>query len=163
MAPNLAIISIPAYYILSVVPHSMALSIATQGDLAKLDNRNPRSSTHIESLRQKLSPEEFARFERCEAAHKNNFESFPLYATAVFAGLLADGVGKGGILTGKTASEATMKYVYSFLAVRLAYNVAYVSTSRNKYSWIRSALWAAGLALSGQQFWRAAQILGESN
>ncbi|KAF2219140.1 hypothetical protein BDZ85DRAFT_269179 [Elsinoe ampelina] len=161
MAPNLAVISIPAYYLLSVVPHSFALNIACGGDISKFDNRNPRSSTYIAGLKEKLSPEQFAKFERCESAHKNNLESFPLFASAVFVGLLADGVGKGGILTGKSVSAETLRFVYSFLAVRLAYNVAYVTTRRNKYTLLRSGLWVAGLALVGEQFYRAAGILGE--
>ncbi|KAF4549141.1 Hypothetical protein D9617_23g005560 [Elsinoe fawcettii] len=161
MAPNLAVISIPAYYILSILPHAFSISVATNGDMSKFDNRNPRSSTYVASLKEKLPAEQFAKYERCEAAHKNNLESFPLFASAVFIGLLADGVGKGGILTGQTAGKETLRFIYSFLAVRLAYNVAYVTTARNRYTWIRSSLWVAGLALVGGQFYRAAGILGE--
>ncbi|PNS18402.1 hypothetical protein CAC42_6219 [Sphaceloma murrayae] len=160
MAPNLAIVSIPAYFIFSLVPHTYAVGIAAKGNIATLDNRNPRSTTFIDSLRQKLTPDEFARYERCESAHKNNLESFPLFASAVLAGLLADGVGKGGVLTGEVAGKGTLRFVYSWFAVRTLFNVLYISTSNNKYTWIRSAVFFAGVGLAAQQFWRAAQILG---
>ncbi|KAF2152313.1 hypothetical protein K461DRAFT_144825 [Myriangium duriaei CBS 260.36] len=161
MAPNLAILSIPAYWLLSLAPHSYALTIASGGSISKFDNRNPRSSTYIDALRKRLSPSDFARYERAEAAHRNGFENLPLYAAAVFAGLLADGVGKGGLVTGNATGESLRKFIYSFFAVRATYNLVYIATADNKKTWIRSALYFLGVGLCIGEFVRAAKVLGD--
>lgn len=71
---NLSILAIPAYYVLSVLPHSYALNVATGGQITKWDNRNPRSSTLKSKLKDRLSAEEFAKYERLEACHANGME-----------------------------------------------------------------------------------------
>jgi hypothetical protein len=77
---NLSILAIPAYYILSVLPHSYALNVATQGQLGKWDNRNPRSSVMKGKLKERLPAEEFDKYERLEACHANGMEvSFHTY------------------------------------------------------------------------------------
>lgn len=81
---NLSILAIPAYYVLSVLPHSYALNVATQGQLTKWDNRNPRSSDLKAKLKERLPAEEFAKYERLEACHANGMEvSLFVLATSV--------------------------------------------------------------------------------
>jgi hypothetical protein len=58
---NPSILAIPAYYILSVLPHSYAINVATQGELSKWDNRNPRSSIMKSKLKERLPVETFAK------------------------------------------------------------------------------------------------------
>lgn len=108
---NPSILAIPAYYILSVLPHSYALAVASQGKLSNFDNRCPRSSTLKSKLKDRLDPETFAKYERAEACHANGMENLPLFATAVILGNMA-GIKKEGFggLTGFAAS---------FLAIRL--------------------------------------------
>lgn len=71
---NPSILAIPTYYVLSVLPHSYALNVATQGELSKWDNRNPRSSTMKAKLKERLPAEIFAKYERLEACHANGME-----------------------------------------------------------------------------------------
>jgi hypothetical protein len=71
---NPSILAVPAYYILSVLPHSYAISVATQGQLSKWDNRNPRSSDTKAQLKERLPAETFAKWERLEACHANGME-----------------------------------------------------------------------------------------
>jgi hypothetical protein len=71
---NLSILAIPAYYILSLLPHGYALNVATQGQLIKWDNRNPRSSDLKAKLKERLPAKEFAKYERLEACHANGME-----------------------------------------------------------------------------------------
>ena len=71
---NPSILAIPAYYILSVIPHAFALNAATQGQLTKWDNRNPRSTDMKAKLKQRLPAEVFAKYERMEACHANGME-----------------------------------------------------------------------------------------
>jgi hypothetical protein len=85
---NLSILAIPAYYILSVLPHSYALSVATQGNLSKWDNRNPRSSELKAKLKERLPAEEFAKYERLEACHANGMEVSPCVPAIVESELI---------------------------------------------------------------------------
>jgi hypothetical protein len=71
---NPSLLAIPAYYILSVLPHSYSLYVATQGNLKKWDNRNPRSTDLRAKLKKRLPAETFAQYERLEACHANGME-----------------------------------------------------------------------------------------
>ena len=71
---NPSLLAIPAYYIMSVLPHSYAISVASQGDLKSWDNRNPRSSTMKAKLKERLDAETYAKYERLEACHANGME-----------------------------------------------------------------------------------------
>lgn len=68
---NASVLAIPAYVILSILPHSYALNVATRGDLTKWDNRNPRSTTMKAKLKERLDAETYAKYERLEACHAN--------------------------------------------------------------------------------------------
>lgn len=74
---NPSILAIPAYYIISLVPHSYALNVATQGKLLTWDNRNPRSTELKAKLKASLPAETYAKYERLEACHANGFEVLP--------------------------------------------------------------------------------------
>lgn len=71
---NPSLLAIPAYYILSVLPHTYSLNVATQGNLGSWDNRNPRSTDLRAKLKKQLPAETFARYERLEACHANGME-----------------------------------------------------------------------------------------
>jgi predicted nucleic acid-binding Zn-ribbon protein len=68
---NPSILAIPAYLVLSIIPHSYALNVATRGELTKWDNRNPRSTTMKAKLKERLDDETYAKYERLEACHAN--------------------------------------------------------------------------------------------
>jgi uncharacterized MAPEG superfamily protein len=148
---NPSILAIPAYYILSVLPHSYALHVATQGKLSTWDNRNPRSSDMRAKLRERLGPETYARYERLESCHANGMENMPLFATAVVLGNL------GGL------PRAFMsRFVASFLAVRVAYTLVYAQHTTQGPTVVRSTLWIAGVALCFRTIFKAAAALGRS-
>lgn len=71
---NISALAIPAYYILSLLPHTFALRVATQGNLATWDNRNPRSSSMKAQLKEKLPVDVYNKYERLEACHANGME-----------------------------------------------------------------------------------------
>ena len=163
MAPNLAIIAIPAYYILSLVPHQYAISVATQGDLSKFDNRNPRDSDYHAKLKETLPADQFAKWARAESAHANNMENFPLFTAAIFAGLFAEQATKGtigGTYVSSGISTGLTRFVYGWFATRFLYNIAYITTTTNQWSYLRSGIYFAGVGLAVEQFWNAAQVLG---
>ncbi|GAM88572.1 hypothetical protein ANO11243_066060 [Dothideomycetidae sp. 11243] len=162
MAPNLAIVSLPAYFFLTLAPHVYALSIASgPTGLVKYDNRCPRAAGYLENLRKQLTPSQFTRWERAEAAHRNGIENFPLFASAVFACLLADGAAaKVGLGLTAGISEETRKFIYGWFASRLVYTLIYIGTEDNRKTFLRTIVYFTGVTFCFQQFWRAANVLG---
>ncbi|KAH8730991.1 hypothetical protein GQ44DRAFT_746367 [Phaeosphaeriaceae sp. PMI808] len=149
---NPSILAIPTYYILSVLPHTCALSVATQGQLGKWDNRNPRSSELKVRLKERLPAQIFAKYERLEACHANGMENLPLFATAVVLGNLA-GLKKDGL-------DGLNGFAAMFLAIRVAYTGVYVSAETQGPTLLRSGPWMAGVAVCFRTIIRAARVLG---
>lgn len=151
MPVNFPLLSIPLYYVLALWPHGRAISISTKGDYAKHDNRNPKSTTLIEKTKQRLSPEEFAAYERAESCHRNALENMPLFVAGVFAGLLAE----------QKAGEdlGTSLFAASWLVVRTLYTINYINTTSQKWSLARSALYFVGTFLCFGMIGRAALVL----
>lgn len=151
MAINFPLISIPLYYALAVYPHGHAISISTKGDPAKHDNRNPKSTTLIEKTKQRLSPQDFAAYERAESCHRNALENMPLFIAGIFAGLLAE----------KEAGRdlGTSLFAASWLVVRTLYTINYINTASIKWSYARSALYFIGTFLCFGMIGRAALVL----
>ena len=59
-----------------------ALAKASKGDLKKHDNRNPKGSAQLENIKKRLSPKEFAAFERGESCHRAYQPNHQAAATA---------------------------------------------------------------------------------
>lgn len=57
------------------------------------------------------------------------------------------------------AEEELDTFVSSFLAVRMAYTVAYITTSTQAPTLIRSGLWVAGLSLCFRVILRSAAVM----
>ena len=145
---NYSTLALPLYYGLCLVPHFYAVQIADQGDLTNHDNRNPRSPEHKDRLKQRLDPATYARYERAVSAHHNSLEGFPLFAAAVILGNLA-----------KLDNEELNTFVAGIGILRVIYIVAYISTVRQRYTYFRSALWAASLSWMFRVLWRAGKVL----
>jgi uncharacterized MAPEG superfamily protein len=148
---NFPLLSIPLYYVLAFYPHARAISVSTKGDLSKHDNRNPKSSTLLEKIKQRLSPEDFATYERCESCHRNSLENFPIFVAAIFAGLLAEREAGRDL--------GTIFFAAAWLVVRLLYTINYINTTSMKWTYARSGLWAIGGALCFGMIGRAALVL----
>ncbi|KAJ8118160.1 hypothetical protein OPT61_g810 [Boeremia exigua] len=124
----------------------------------RINNANPRASLSPSAVQGKVHDAVFQKYQRAEAAMNNSFEQLPLYAVAVLASIFAERVTIGGA-TGLDSTGLTT-FVGAFLAVRIAYTVAYISTADYKKSFIRSVLWAVGGGLSIWQIYKAALLLG---
>ncbi|TVY59689.1 hypothetical protein LSUE1_G010256 [Lachnellula suecica] len=127
---NLSFYAIPAYWFLSMVPHGYAMEIMKKANNGRWDNTSPRSSVYDAKLKQSSPAAVFAQYERAEAASKNGFENFPIFVGAILAGNLA-----------KMESSTLNTFVAVYLGMRVAYTVAYISTTSNKYSHVRTAIW----------------------
>jgi len=132
---NYSVYSIPVYYVLSILPHSYAISLITAANNGKWDNSSPRSSSYASTIQKSVPAACFAKYERAESAHKNGMENLAVFATAVVLGNLA-----------KLPSEKLNAVTGLFLALRVAYTVAYVQISDHKKSFVRTGLWASGVA-----------------
>lgn len=145
-----SVLAIPAYFILSTLPHSYAIHIATNGQPLKWDNRNPRATGIRKNLQERLPKETYEKWERCEAASANGMENLPLFASAIILAKVA-GLDKG----------ETNTFAGTYLAVRALYFLNYIMTKRNEYTYIRSGLWATSVALCVRTMMQAARALAK--
>lgn len=153
MSFNLPILTIPLYYFLAVYPHGHAVMIARKGDPTRHDNRNPKASSMQENLKKRLTPREYAAWERAESCHRNHLENMPLFIATVFAGLLAEqraGEGAVGLST----------FCVGWMVVRVLYTINYIVTETVQWSLLRSVLYFVGTGWAFGILGRAAFALG---
>ncbi|TKA79327.1 hypothetical protein B0A55_03462 [Friedmanniomyces simplex] len=151
---NIPILTIPLYYALAIYPHGHAIFIATHGNVAGNDNRNPKASSVQADFKRRLTEREYAAYERAESCHRNHLENMPLFVAAVFAGLLAENQ------VGSTGEVGVTAFCVGWMAIRVLYTISYLVTETQGWSYVRSALYFAG---TGWAFWvlgRAAWVLG---
>jgi uncharacterized MAPEG superfamily protein len=149
---SIPILSIPFYYLLALFPHGWAIKRASQGDMKRHDNRNPKGTSFHDALKKRLTVAEFAAFERAESCHRNHLENMPLYVATVFAGLLAEnklGPGSVGLDT----------FVYAWNIIRILYTANYLTTETISWSYLRSALYFAGMGWAFAVLYRASYAL----
>ncbi|KAG0652628.1 hypothetical protein D0Z07_0122 [Hyphodiscus hymeniophilus] len=136
MQQNLSFFAIPAYWILTLVPHNYAISVMKKANNNRWNNSNPRSSKWDQSLRDSTPAEAYGRYERAEAAHKNGMENFPVFVGAILAGTIA-----------KLNPSTLNSFVVAYLLSRVAYTYVYVSVTSHRYSYFRTAIWLVGATM----------------
>jgi uncharacterized MAPEG superfamily protein len=144
---NYSLYAIPAYFILAILPHAYAIQTITAASNGRWDNSSPRSSTYADKVRKGVPAAVFSKYERAEAAHKNAMESLALFSAAVILGNMAQ-------LPAGTLNTVAGAY----LAVRAVYSVAYIQTTSNRYSYVRSGIWLSSIGLCLYQLVRAANV-----
>jgi len=150
---NLPLLSIPAFYILSGIPHGYAVSLGVKGKLKDHDNRNPRSTRHLDSVKRRLTNAEYARWERAEACHRNHLENMPLFVATVFAGLFAEQiVGEGAV--------GLNDFVVGWMAIRVLYTINYITAETMQWSYLRSLLYFVSTGWAFYTIGRSAMIVG---
>ena len=156
LAASLPLLSIPAYYLLALTPHVIAIRIATQGDPSRHDNRNYHSTSNVDKIRRALGPAQFARYERAKRCHQNHLENLPLFVAGVFAGLLAEQARPSA--AGGVGVDA---YVVGWMLLRVVYTVSYVQTESLRWSYLRSAVYFIGTMWTFKVIASAARVLGQ--
>lgn len=116
---NYPLLSIPAYYVFSLIPHIYANSILTSAGY-KINNANPKASLSPDAVKGKVPDAVFQKYQRAENAQSNNIEQLPLYAVAVLASIVAERVTARGLGTKAVEGDATglTTFVAAFMAVR---------------------------------------------
>lgn len=137
MATNYSFFTLPAYFILAMVPQVYAgaqISIARNGKMG--NNHNPRGQANLENIKKTVSKETFECFERSKAAHQNSMENFPLIIATVLCGNVARL--DPGVLN--TTCGA-------FMALRIAYLFAYIGITDARLSLARTGIWISSVAV----------------
>jgi uncharacterized MAPEG superfamily protein len=138
MAPaNYSAFAIPAYYILSFIPHAYAVHIIKRANNGRWDNANPRSSNWNVVLQKSVPANVFARYERAKAAHHNCMENFAAFSAAIILGNVAQ-------LPPGTLNTIAAAY----LLARIAYTFAYINIASKPWSFLRSGVFSVSVALS---------------
>lgn len=132
---NYSLYTIPLYYIVALYPHAYGVGMVRRS-MKRWDYANPRSVEWNTAIEQGMSKEEFAEFERAEAAHKNGMENFPIFASALILGTVV-----------KLSNFSMNVLATSFLGLRILYAIAYIKTSNSKKTFIRSLLWISSLTI----------------
>lgn len=127
---NLSFSAIPAYWVLTLLPHNYAVTIMKKANNGRWNNSSPRSSKWDATLRESTPAEVYSRYERAEAAHKNGMENLPIFIGAILAGNIA-----------KLDTLTLNSFVVVYLCLRVAYTVAYISVTSHRFSFFRSAIW----------------------
>lgn len=154
---NYPLLSIPAYYVFSILPHVYAQTILKANGYNP-NNANPKASLSPSAVKGKVPDAVFQKYQRAENAQSNNIEQLPMFVAAIIASIIAE----RATLQGKTGTTDTglTSFITSFFATRTLYNLAYVYISDHTTSFFRSSMWAVGFGLTSYQIYKAAQILG---
>ena len=143
---NYSIYVIPAFYVLNLAPHLYGATILKNANNGSSDNANPR--THLQSLKKNTPREIYGRYERAEAAHNNGFENLPLIAAAVICGNMA------------RLDPSTLNTVTGlFLALRTGYILAYVQTTTQQWSFLRTGIWMSSVGCCLYLLGKAASVM----
>jgi uncharacterized MAPEG superfamily protein len=127
---NISFFAIPAYWVLTLLPHNYAIGIMKKANNNRWNNSSPRSSKWDATLRESTPAEVYARYERAEAAHKNGMENLPIFAGAVLAGNIAN-----------LSSFTLNSFVIAYLCLRVVYTFIYVNVTSHRFSFFRTATW----------------------
>lgn len=116
---NYPLLSIPAYYIFSLVPHIYAGSILSSNGY-QVNNANPKASLSPDAVKGKVPDAVFQKYQRAENAQSNNLEQLPLYAAAVLASIIAERVTAKGLGNSAVGDDVTglTTFIGAFMAVR---------------------------------------------
>ncbi|KAI5361387.1 Putative membrane-associated, eicosanoid/glutathione metabolism (MAPEG) protein [Septoria linicola] len=156
---NYPLLSIPAYYLFSIVPHIYAQSLlATSG--YKINAADPKSSIAPERLKGKVPEAVLGKVQRAEAAQNNNYEQQALFAVAVLSSVFAQKLTAAGLVGGDEDVTGLKTFIAAFFAARSAYVISYIQIASPSKAPIRSAFYTVGAVLSFYQIYKAATLLG---
>jgi uncharacterized MAPEG superfamily protein len=127
----------------------VSVGIAYGDDINKLDTTNPHGAEGEIALKKKLGAKKFAAYERAQACQRNHFENFPIFVSAIFAGLLAEASLRTPLKGGLSASAASAQigvtaFSVGWMIIRVLYTANYITTETKGWSRVRSLLYFAG-------------------
>mmetsp|Transcript_19947 Transcript_19947/g.50949 ORF Transcript_19947/g.50949 Transcript_19947/m.50949 type:complete len:144 (-) Transcript_19947:135-566(-) len=138
---DLTLASIPASLILAYIPH-VAKGFFLVKTLKKYNNVMPREMVEDKRVH---STESGKTALRCLAAHQNGLEAFASFSAAVLAAKAA------GLPT-----DVTDPICMGFLALRVVYNVLYMTNTNEATAGLRSLSWFGGMGATLTLMYKAA-------
>ncbi|KAK9452759.1 hypothetical protein V1511DRAFT_506895 [Dipodascopsis uninucleata] len=132
---NLSALAIPVVWIVGLIPHTFSLLLVTVYGAA-VTNVMPRTNFDANRLVHVPKHIQIIAF-KCQGAHRNGLECFPLFV--------------GAVLTMNLSSLAIYKqniYALLYVLIRILFNILYVSISSERLSVIRSLVWNTGNMLA---------------
>ncbi|TPX21150.1 hypothetical protein DIZ76_015104 [Coccidioides immitis] len=128
--------SIVGAYALGILPHGYYYWKMMRATNWKTSNLMPREN--LNSLRDKIPADIWARLCRARGAHLNAFESLPLFAAAMIAGNVSN-------LPTKELNILAAEY----LGARVLYTAVYMGARSELMSYVRTGLygWSVGIPL----------------
>jgi uncharacterized MAPEG superfamily protein len=133
---NYSFYTIPAVWLLSILPHSYAIMLYSRSAHKRFDNRHPRSLTSKLEGDQTIDKRTKERIIRAEGAQQNGFENLAFYAAAVTAGNAAG-----------LAPQTMNMLSGAYLAIRTLYNLIYINGDTAALAGLRSTVYAGGVGL----------------
>ncbi|KAL2287523.1 hypothetical protein FJTKL_04962 [Diaporthe vaccinii] len=131
--PHLAYYSVPAAFMLVMVPHSYAMFASGKN----FDVANPRSTVDTCNKDTTMEKRTAQRIQRAEAAMANGFETLGMYSAGIVAAVVAG-------VPAETLNYLSMAY----LASRVGYNTVYIWLQDNrKLAPLRSVCWNASIGI----------------
>jgi uncharacterized MAPEG superfamily protein len=147
---NYSLYTIPAAWLLSILPHSYAIMLYSRSAHKRFDNCHPRSLTSKLEGDQTIDKATKERIIRAEGAQQNGFENLAFYAAAVTAGNVAG-------LAPQTMNILSAAY----LASRAVYNLVYINGNTAALAGARSTIYTAGVALLCTMFVMAGKAMNK--
>ena len=133
---NYSFYTIPAVWLLSILPHFYAIILYSRSAHKHFDNCHPRSLTSKLEGDQSIDKATKQRIIRAEGAQQNGFENLAFFAAAVTAGNAAG------------LAPQTMNILSgAYLAIRTVYNLVYINGDTQPLGGLRSTVYTAGVGL----------------
>ena len=123
-------------FVLGLVPHSYGQAQVVSARNGKFNQHNPRSQSNMEDIKKTVPKETWQSFERCQAAHINSNENFPLLAAAIVCGNMA-----------KLDPDTLNLACGAFIALRVMYLAVYIGASKPPLSYARTVIWIASVGV----------------
>jgi uncharacterized MAPEG superfamily protein len=136
LSTNYSFYTIPAAWLLSILPHSYAIMLYSRTTHKRFDNRHPRSLTSKLEGDQSIDKATKERIIRAEGAQQNGFENLPFYAAAVTAGNFAG-----------LAPQTMNMLSGAYLAIRTIYNLVYINGDTAALAGARTTIYTIGVGL----------------
>ncbi len=133
---NYSFYTIPAAWLLSIIPHQYAIILYSKSAHKRFDNCHPRSLTSKVEGDQAIDKATKRRIIRAEGAQQNGFENLAFFAAAVTAGNAAG-----------LAPRMMNMLSGAYLATRVVYNLVYINGDTAALAGIRSVIYTAGVGL----------------
>ncbi|GBB84421.1 hypothetical protein RclHR1_01100013 [Rhizophagus clarus] len=134
MTVNYSLYSLPAAVLVAYYPYYYKGYLVAK-QTGNWNNISPRDN--LNKAERQMTQDIWRKAKRCEAAHQNGLETFPIFATAVIAANIT------GVPTSTVNALST-----SYIVSRIIYNSIYINNESTRLANFRTLVWAASMGIS---------------